>query len=342
MQLRHPEYCPPTGPGGQLVEMTKAGSYPPKPLHLERLDPNLSYLPYSYRRVSDKGAKLYGSVEDALKESGAINEIESGFVYVSWIECFEEQGKAIYMVAPGVYMRGGDSCGEIGLPDFRGLAFSRTPDHPFGWIVSTVEPSRTPGYNEPKTGKTRYRPELVQIYETQEVEGVSWYRIGPDEWVADNLLAIVTPNPERPEGIPADQWIDINLYEQTVSVYDQGEMVFATMASTGLPGWWTQPGVFQVETRLEVTDMTGAFEADRSDYYLLEDVPWVLYYDGARAMHGAYWHNGYGLPRSHGCVNLSPADARWLFNFAQEGTWVHVWDPSGKTPTDADSYGSGV
>ena len=342
MQLRHPEYCPPTGPGGRLVEMTEAGAYPPEPLHLERLDPNLSYLPFSYRRVSDSGADLYGSVGDALSESGAINEIEAGFVFVSWIECTEEQGKAIYMVAPGVYMRGGDSCSEIGMPDFRGLAFSRTPERPFGWIVSTAEPTRTPGFNAPKTGRTRYRPELVQIFERQDVEGVTWYRIGPDEWVADNLLAIVTPDPQRPAGVPEDRWIDINLYEQTLAVYDQGELVFATMASTGLPGWWTQPGVFQVETRLEVTDMTGAFEADRSDYYLLEDVPWVLYYDGARALHGAYWHNGYGLPRSHGCVNLSPTDAHWLFNFAQEGTWVHVWDPSGETPTDAESYGSGV
>ena len=341
LQLRHPEYCPPTGPGGRLVEMTEAGTYPPKPLHFERLDPDLSYLPYSYRRVSDKGARLYGSVEDALNESGAINSIEPGFVYVSWLECTVEQGKAIYMVAPGVYMRGGDSCGEIGLPDFRGLAFSRTPERPFGWIVGTAEPTRSPGYNEPKTGKTRYRPELVQIYERQDVEGAAWYRIGPDEWVADNLLAIVTPDPQRPEGIPEDRWIDINLYEQTLTVYDQGELVFATMVSTGLPGWWTQPGNFQVYARLENDDMMGAFAADRSDYYLLEDVPWVLYFDKARAMHGAYWHNGYGLPRSHGCVNLSPTDAHWLFDFAQEGTWVHAWDPSGKTPTDAEFYSDG-
>ncbi len=193
MQLRHPEYCLPTGPGGRLAEMAEAGTAPPRPLHLERLDPNLSYLPYAYRRVSDKGAKLYGSVSDALNESDAINTLEPGFVYVSWLECFEEQGKAIYMVAPGVYMRGGDSCGQIGLPDFRGLAFRRTPDRPFGWIVGTVEPARSPGYNEPKTGKTRYRPELVQIHESQDVEGATWYRIGPDEWVPDNLLAIVTP-----------------------------------------------------------------------------------------------------------------------------------------------------
>jgi lipoprotein-anchoring transpeptidase ErfK/SrfK len=113
------------------------------------------------------------------------------------------------------------------------------------------------------------------------------------------------------------------------------------MVSTGLPGWWTQPGTFQVYAMLERDDMTGAFEADRSDYYLLEDVPWVLYFDKARAMHGAYWHDGYGLPRSHGCVNLSPADAHWLYDWAVDGTWVHVWDPSGRTPTDPESYGDG-
>jgi hypothetical protein len=342
LQMRHPEYCPRSGPGGQLVEMAEQGTYPPKPLHLLPLDPDLSHVPYSYRRVSDNGAKLYGSVSDALSESGAINAFEPGFVFVSWIECTVEQGKAIYMVAPGVYMRGGDSCGPIAMPDFHGLAFSRTPERPFGWIVSTAEPSRAPGYNEPKTGKTRYRPELTQILDSQEVEGVTWYEIGPDEWVDDRLLAIVTPDPVPPQGISDDHWININLYEQTLTAYEQGRLVFATMVSTGLPGWWTQPGTFQVYARLENDDMSGAFAADRSDYYLLEDVPWVLYFDKARAMHGAYWHNGYGLPRSHGCVNLSPTDAHWLYNWAQEGTWVHVWDPSGETPTDADSYGSGV
>ena len=93
--------------------------------------------------------------------------------------------------------------------------------------------------------------------------------------------------------------------------------------------------------KLEADPMQGAFAADRSDYYYLEDVPWILYFDKSRALHGAYWHNGYGYPRSHGCVNLSPADAQWLYNWAEVGTYVHVFDPSGRTPTDAELYGEG-
>ena len=154
-------------------------------------------------------------------------------------------------------------------------------------------------------------------------------------------VAAVTPDPERPEGVESDRWISINLFEQTLAVYEQGRLVFATLVTTGLPGWWTQPGTFQVYAKLERDDMSGSFEADRSDYYLLQDVPWVMYYDKARALHGAYWRTSYGYPGSHGCVNLSPTDAHWLFNWAVEGTYVHVFDPSGQTPTDPKTYGDG-
>ncbi len=87
--------------------------------------------------------------------------------------------------------------------------------------------------------------------------------------------------------------------------------------------------------------MAGSFTADHSDFYYLEDVPWILYYDQSRAIHGSYWHNGYGYPRSHGCVNMSPFDSHWIYNWAEEGTWVYVYDPSGRTPTDAELYGAG-
>jgi lipoprotein-anchoring transpeptidase ErfK/SrfK len=182
---------------------------------------------------------------------------------------------------------------------------------------------------------------MVWVYETQHVGGLDWYRIGPEDWIEQRRIAKVSPDPSRPEGVEAERWISINLYEQTLAVYENGEMVYATLVSTGLDGWWTQPGTFQVYEKLESDPMQGAFTADRSDYYYLEDVPWILYFDQARALHGAYWHNGYGYPRSHGCVNLSPADAQWLYNWAGVGTYVYVFDPSGRTPTDAELYGEG-
>jgi lipoprotein-anchoring transpeptidase ErfK/SrfK len=88
--------------------------------------------------------------------------------------------------------------------------------------------------------------------------------------------------------------------------------------------------------------MSGATAADRSDYYYLEDVPWTMYYDEARAFHGAYWHNSFGYPRSHGCVNLSLGDSHWLFDWAAVGDYVYVYDPSGRTPTDPSLFGSGA
>jgi lipoprotein-anchoring transpeptidase ErfK/SrfK len=118
-------------------------------------------------------------------------------------------------------------------------------------------------------------------------------------------------------------------------------MVYATLVATGLEPFYTRPGLFQIQKKLESTPMSGAFEADRSDFYYLEDVPWTMYYDSARALHGAYWRTAFGYPQSHGCVNLAPPDAHWLFNWADVNDWVYVWDPSGQTPTDPSYYGDG-
>ena len=48
--------------------------------------------------------------------------------------------------------------------------------------------------------------------------------------------------------------------------------------------------------------------------YSVEDVPYVMYFQLAYALHSAFWHNAFGRPRSHGCINMAPLDARWLFN----------------------------
>jgi len=342
LQLRHPQRCAGNGPGAAIAELARRGLYPRMPLPTASLDPSLGDLPFTYVRLSDDSpTRLYGSAEDARREINETDTIEPGFDFLSWSECVFVDGKAVYMIAPGVYMPGGDSCSRIAMPTFHGLAFSRTPVRPFGWILAATETYRVPGPSQARTENTLNRFTIVQIYATQTIGNQVWYEVGPDEWIEQSAIAKVDPDPRIPAGVQDDRWISINLFEQTLAVYDQGELVFATMTATGLPGWWTQPGVFQVYKKLETDTMSGAFAADRSDYYYLQNVPWVLYFDKARAMHGAYWHNGYGYPRSHGCVNLSPFDSHWIYNWANEGTWVYVWDPSGKTPTDAELYGSG-
>ena len=102
-----------------------------------------------------------------------------------------------------------------------------------------------------------------------------------------------------------------------------------------------QPGLFQVWAKLERDNMTGGIPGEDGNFYFLGDVPSVLYFDQARALHGTYWHAKFGTPTSRGCVNLAPTDANWVFDFAEVGTWVHVFDPSGNTPTDPSVYGAG-
>jgi hypothetical protein len=340
LQLRFPERCT-AGGRTEITELAQRGEYPNRPLPLGPIDPSLAALPFYYlRSYRDGGTPLYTSLEDAINGDNAYRTIEEGFVFFSWIQRFEQDGEVAYMIVPGVYIRSKD-VSRLTPPSYHGITLTRTPSQEFAWVLDLTETRRAPGSNAPTTGRTFYRFDMVWIYEVQNVGGLDWYRIGPEDWIEQRRIAKVTPDPSRPEGVEANRWISINLYEQTLAVYEDGEMVYATLVSTGLDGWWTQPGVFQVYEKLEADPMQGAFTADRSDYYYLEDVPWILYFDKARALHGAYWHNGYGYPRSHGCVNLSPADAHWLYNWADVGTYVYVFDPSGETPTDAELYGEG-
>jgi hypothetical protein len=341
LQLRHPTRCLHQGARDELALNAARGLYPQHPLPFKPVDATLGRLPFNYiQSRREGGTPLYTSLSDALKDQNPYRVVESGFVFFSWIERYDQDNSVAYMIVPGVYVNG-NGMARLSPPSFHGVAFTHTPTQPFAWVLAQTETRRGPGKDHTVTGRTVQRFQIVQIFDSADIGGLVWYQIGPEDWVEQSRVAKVVPETTRPEGVDSDRWISINLFEQTLAIYENGQMVYATMVSSGVDGWWTQPGIFQVYEKLASDPMSGAFETDRSDYYYLEDVPWILYFDKARAIHGAYWHNGYGYPRSHGCVNLSPVDANWVFNWADEGTWVYVYDPSGRTPTDPESYGEG-
>jgi hypothetical protein len=282
-----------------------------------------------------------------VKRKAVARRIDSPYSFISYSDEAVVDGRRFYMVDWGGWMTANE-VSRIGTPSlFQGLEFKRTPQRPFGWVLYNVETKRTPGNQVADfTGNTVYRYEVVEILDIEEVDGVEWYMIAPNEWIPaehewQRLIGRVIPRTIPPEGVENGRWVEINLFEQTVAVYENRSLKFATLTSTGIEPFWTRPGLFQIYDKLDSTPMRGAFEADRSDAYYLEDVPWTMYYDEARALHGAYWHNSFGGVRSHGCVNLSVGDARWIFDWAEEGDWVYVWDPSGETPTDPALYGEG-
>ncbi len=328
------EQCPLRGPGEDLLRRVNFESLLPT----IDVDPSFSYFPFGYLRAKRGGTSLYPTLEAAQDDGRISDRIGPGFVFLSYIDNWTSQGDGSAYQSQRGFVRRGD-VSPVTPSYYQGLAFGRTPDRPFGWINSGGScPQRKPGGEADYVDYCFMRYEVVQIYQEKVVDGDPWYLIGPDEWLQGQFIAKVEPDPERPEGVQGDRWISINLKEQTLAAYEDGQLVYATVSSTGRYGAWTQPGTFQVWAKLERDNMTGG-EGD--GFYYLEDVPWVLYFDQARALHGTYWHNQFGTPNSRGCVNLSITDARWFFEFAQEGTWVHVWDPSGETPTDPSFYGTG-
>jgi hypothetical protein len=339
LQLRAPQRCAQVGPGAGAAR--RAREVPTEhPVAAVSPDPGLGFLPFEYVRVGNGGAPLYSSPQEAAAEGSASDSLPAGFLFLSYTDVIDVGGTVVYSTSRG-YLNGGRAT-EIEPLNFHGLAFRRTPDQPFGWIISGTFTQGEPGGAEDWLDHWLPRLTFVRIYDVRRVGEWDWYEVAPGEWVEQRSLAKVVADPARPDGVEGDRWISVNLYEQTVTAYDGSELVYATLASTGRYGYWTQPGLFQVWAKLERDVMTGGISAeDGGNYYYLGDVPWVLYFDQSRALHGTYWHARFGSPSSRGCVNLAPADARWMFEFAGEGTWVYVWDPSGATPTDPALYGSG-
>lgn len=336
-----PEDCLPLGPAATYVRLAKNGIDPSQtPLPAYRPDASLNTIPYLYFKVDPAGVAVYPSLEAATAKAGPSRYLAPGFLYVSYLQRVETEQGVFYMLPSGEWIEGAGS--RVSPPVFQGLQFARTPRHAFGWVLTEANTYQNPNYNfnNPRV-RTLYRLTQVEIF-AQKTEGdTNWYLIAPDEWIDARFVAAVFPNPTPPEGVTNNRWIEVNLQQQTLAVYENRQLQFATIISSGVENFWTQPGLFQIYQKKESETMSGAFEADRSDFYYLQNVPWTMYYDQARALHGAYWQTLLGYQRSHGCVNLSIGDARWLYDWAREGDWVWVHDPSGRTPTDPSLYGSG-
>ncbi|MGL4649448.1 MAG: L,D-transpeptidase [Caldilineaceae bacterium] len=129
---------------------------------------------------------------------------------------------------------------------------------------------------------------------------------------------LATPAPIIRTDVPdGERWIAVDLSDQRLTAYQGDLPVFETMVSTGKTGWRTLPGTFAVYLKYRETRMRG-------DDYDTPDVPWTMYYSGDFAIHGAYWHDNFGTPVSHGCVNLRVDEAEALYAWAPMGARVVV------------------
>lgn len=114
--------------------------------------------------------------------------------------------------------------------------------------------------------------------------------------------------------------IDLNLSEQKLYCYEEGNLVFSCWVASGKAGYLTRTGDFRIYAKNEFVDMQSS--PGDAEPYLVKDVPYVNWFSGGQAIHGCYWSSEFGYPRSHGCVNVTVSDAEWIYNWAPVETPV--------------------
>jgi len=296
-------------------------------------------LSFTYAYVMTGPVALYAHPADPEHGTAPLRVLEPGYIWVRLVERAVYNGQTWYLTDGGGYV----SASQVAIQRpsaFQGIATLPRPAVPFAWVLNYVKASPQPGAKPEAKARQFKRYELVNLYDAREANGQVWYRVDNNQWLVQTVVARVEWRPRPLEVGPDEKWIDISLFEQTLAAYEGERMVYATLISSGLPQWATVKGVFRIHSKYTFAPMSG--RRGLPDFYYLEDVPWTMYFYQDYAMHGAYWHDKFGWQHSHGCVNLPPLDAKWLYDWTtpvvprggqaraatqdEPGTWVWVHD----------------
>lgn len=259
---------------------------------------------------------------------GLLEDYGPGFNYVT-LSGTMEQGDWTQIGAEQ-WLQSSVLADDVHISRFAGFRFKEEmPTYTVAWVLRHLRASEIPGADESPDNPFLYRYTRVSLFDTVEVDGFRWYQIGENQWVHQFNVAKAIPV-EKPDEITTSKWVSVDLYEQVLIAYEDEQPVFATLVSTGLASWPTNEGIFNVYVRYDRTRMAGAY--GQPDFYYLEEVPWTMYFDGDIGLHGTYWHDGFGYRQSHGCVNLSITDSKWLYD----------WSADVRDYTDPDSLDMGV
>jgi LysM repeat protein len=211
---------------------------------------------------------------------------------------------------------------------------------PAAEIEPAAEPEAAPVEAEPIINGTSY---VVQPGETLAMiaqrNGITWPAIvqannisDPNQVQAGQTIIIpiassiddlgiisvpVSLLPAPAATITVGKQIIVDLSDQRTYAYEDGKLVRNVLSSTGLPATPTVRGNYTVQRKYEAQLMTGPG-------YYLPNVQWIMYFYAGYALHGTYWHNNFGQPMSHGCVNLPNDEALWFYEWAPVGTPVFV------------------
>jgi hypothetical protein len=283
-------------------------------------------------------------LSDLKEESDGILALRmvKGF-YVAVDKTFHWNGRTWYKTTKGL-VAPADRMGQASPSDFHGVELGTDYSLPLGWVYGGRETTQT---YEIDVAKKRAKPAgtvkrfvaLPLTDETVEVGGVVYRALRDGKYVRQAHLRITAPGQPPAELREGERWVDVNLSTQTLVIFEGQTPIYATLISSGKSSnikekdHSTPLGQWRIREKHVTTTMDGDGTAAGDQPYSIEDVPFVMYFHKSYAIHGAFWHRNYGVKMSHGCINLSPLDAKAVFQktapFIPE-EWHGAWSNDAK------------
>jgi len=298
-------------------------------------------IPAVYGNVLNSNAVVYASIA-AIKKGQSSRQL-SGHTVVLRVEETDVDGRLFWKIASGEYMLASD-LKPYKPSDFHGVFLGKGIDLPLVFIMPGANFEK-PAIESPNIVPLAAGRGIARVLEKVPLGKAASgqtppykFRIGENDWVSGSLIRFAQEVPAPEDIQPDERWVDINLKQQVLVAYEGFQPVYATLISSGRLDP-TPRGIFRIYLKYGETSMGSEMGDDRP--YLIENVPWTQFFQAGIALHCAFWHNGFGYPRSRGCVNLAPIDARFVYNWAtpqpplgwtslhayvdHPGTLVRVW-----------------
>ncbi|MBN1770014.1 MAG: L,D-transpeptidase [Deltaproteobacteria bacterium] len=225
-------------------------------------------------------------------------------------------GERFYRTIRGLYVPS-QYVNDVEGPSYHGLIVGPDMPLPIGFVGRGRPTTYTRGSGSRALVESgRISRQAHRFLREQERVGSIDYWVTTDgQYVRAHNFGVAAEQ-DPPPGVAEDgRWVQIDLSDQLLVAYQGRRPVFAALVSTGKEGFETPAGSYSIASKHVSATMDGITEADGA--YSIEDVPWTMFFSDNFAIHGAFWHNRFGMTKSHGCVNMSPIDAKWIFEWSE-------------------------
>jgi hypothetical protein len=285
-------------------------------------------------RLSDVKLDRLGAESDGI----LARRMVKGF-YIAVDREFEWNGRKWYRTTKGLVAPKERFTATEGTP-FQGVALGAEWQLPIAWVYGAQRKDR-PKYSidieKKRSTSSGTVPRLEAIGltgERTELGGKTYLQTTTGSWMDASHVRVAEPRALPKDLDPKERWIDVDLSTQTLVAYVGARPVYATLVSSGRESddpekdHRTPVGEWKIREKHVTTTMDGDGTAAGDLPYSIEDVPYAMYYHRSYALHAAFWHQNFGVRMSHGCINLAPLDAKYLFFFstphARTG-WHGAW-----------------